>query len=85
VPFYLRETIPMLEVPRDLAFADPRARARALITREDLARTIMTSGRTWVIGNRDRTFAIANALRFRATYVAGFGDQALILLEYAGR
>jgi 4-amino-4-deoxy-L-arabinose transferase-like glycosyltransferase len=85
VPFYLRETVPMLEVPRDIAFADPRARARVSITREDLARTIMTSGRAWVIGNRDRTFALANALRFRAIYVAGFGDQALILLEYAGR
>ena len=80
IPFYLRETVPMLEVPRDLGFVDPRARALAVITREDLARTVMTSGRVWLVGNPDRIKALANELGFNATYVAGFGDQALLSL-----
>jgi len=81
VPFYLREPIPMLEVPRDLGFEDPRARARTLITREDLARTIRTSGRAWVIGNGDRIAALAKSLGFDSSPMSGFGDQSLVLLE----
>jgi 4-amino-4-deoxy-L-arabinose transferase-like glycosyltransferase len=82
VPFYLRETVPILDVPRDLRFAEPAARERALITRRDFARTVRTQGRGWVVGNQAATEAMAIPLGFKATRVAGSGDQTLLLLEW---
>ena len=82
VPFYLRETVPMLEVPRDLGFEGPEARARALLTRRDFAGLVRTQGRAWVIGNGAAVEGMAIPLGFKATRVAGSGDQTLVLLEW---
>ncbi len=82
VPFYLGETVPMLEVERDLGFEDPEARVRAIITRDDLARMVNTQGRVWVVGKEASVQALAGALRFKATRMAGSGSQTLLLLEH---
>jgi hypothetical protein len=84
VPFYLRETIPMLDVERDLGFASPEERGRAIITRGDLARMVNTQGRVWVVGKEAATQALANSLGFAARRMAGSGNQTLLLLEYPG-
>ncbi len=84
VPFYLGETIPMLEVERDLGFEGPEARARAIITRDDLARMVDTQGRVWVVGKEAAVQALAKALGFKATRMAGSDGQTLLLLEHPG-
>ena len=81
VPFYLGETVPMLEVPRDLGFEGAEEHARAILAREDLARMVHTQGRVWVVGPKSSVFVLAYALGFRATHVAGFRDRSLLSLE----
>jgi 4-amino-4-deoxy-L-arabinose transferase-like glycosyltransferase len=82
VPFYLGETVPMLDVPRDLTFADSGARARAFLTRREFAGKVRTQGRAWVVGNKEAVEAMAIPLGFKASSVAGSGDQTLLLLEW---
>jgi 4-amino-4-deoxy-L-arabinose transferase-like glycosyltransferase len=84
VPFYLRETIPMLEVERDLGFEGSEAHARAIITRADLTRMVDTQGRAWVLGKEADVTALANVLGLKATRRAGSGSQTLLSLERPG-
>lgn len=84
VPFYLRETIPMLDVNRDLGFEGNEAHARAFITRNDLTRMVDTQGRAWVLGKEPDVMALANALGLKATRMAGSGKQTLLALERRG-
>jgi len=81
VPFYLGETIPMLEVGRDLEFEGSEASARFIITRGDLTRMVDTQGRAWVVGKEAAVTTLANALGLRATRRAGSGAQTLLALE----
>jgi len=81
VPFYLGETIPMLEVDRDLEFEGSEASARFIITRGDLTRMVDTQGRAWVVGKEAAVTTLANALGLRATRRAGSGAQTLLALE----
>ena len=81
VPFYLREIVPMLEVARDLEFQAPTARAGIIISRDEFAHMILTGGSGWVVGNQADTEALAKALGFKASLVAGSGDQSLLLLQ----
>ena len=81
VPFYLRETIPMLEVARDLEFDEDETRGRTLIQRPDLVRMVTARGRAWVIGDPSKVDRLANSLGLRASRVAGSGNQSLTLLE----
>jgi len=84
IPFYLGETVPMLEVERDLEFEGAAARQRAIITRRDLSRMVNTQGRTWIVGNQAAIQALASALGFKATRMAGSGNQTVLLLEQPG-
>lgn len=81
VPFYLAETVPMLEVERDLGFGSPEAHARAILTRHDLSDMVNTQGRAWVVGKEPAVQALALALGFKATRMAGSGKQTLLALE----
>jgi 4-amino-4-deoxy-L-arabinose transferase-like glycosyltransferase len=83
VPFYLNETVPMLEVPREDGFEEAEEHARAFITRADLARMVNTSGRVWVVGRRAACYDLAKALGFKATHVAGFQDRSVLSFEPA--
>lgn len=61
LPFYLRHTIPMLEVPRELDFDAP-AVERAMLTRDE-ARTIVTAHkRVWVYAPTGATAPLATDL-----------------------
>ncbi len=84
LPFYLSETVPMLEVGRDLGFEGPGVHERALITRADLARMVNTQGRAWVVGKEPDVQALAKALGFEAARVAGSGEQTLLSLDQPG-
>ena len=87
LPFYLRETVPMLDVPLELGFqssdAKAAARARVLLTRGDFIRMVESRGSVWVAGNETATKGLANALGFKATLVAGSRNQSLFLFERA--
>jgi 4-amino-4-deoxy-L-arabinose transferase-like glycosyltransferase len=84
VPFYLRETIPMLEVERDLGPQGAEVRAQVFITRTDLTRMVDTQGRAWILGKEASVTALANALGLKATRMAGFGAQTLLSLQRPG-
>jgi 4-amino-4-deoxy-L-arabinose transferase-like glycosyltransferase len=61
LPFYLRRSIPMLEVPRELDFDAPAAE-RAMLTRDE-ARTILTAHkRVWVYAPKAATAPLASDL-----------------------
>ncbi len=81
VPFYLGETVPMLDVPRDLGFEPPSVRSRAFLRRADVPRRVESRGRAWVTGNMEDIDRLAKALGLRVSYVAGSGDRSLVLLE----
>jgi len=83
VPFYLNETVPMLEVPREDGFEEADEHARAFITRADLARMVNTQGRVWVVGKRAACYDLAKSLGFKATHVAGFSDRSVLSFEPA--
>jgi 4-amino-4-deoxy-L-arabinose transferase-like glycosyltransferase len=80
LPFYLRETIPMLDVPRDNFEADEE-HARAFIGRADLVRMVNTQGRAWVLGKKRDLEELAKELGFRATPVAGFPEPMVVAFE----
>jgi len=84
IPFYLGETVPMLEVERDLGFEGTVAHQHAIITRGDLSSMVNTQGRTWVVGKEAAIQALASALGFKATRMAGSGNQSVLLLEPPG-
>lgn len=66
LPFYLRHTVPMLEVPRELDFDAPAAE-RAMLSRDE-ARTIVTAHkRVWVYAPKGATAPLARALGARYT------------------
>ena len=81
VPFYLRETVPMLEVARDLEFEAPAARAGAILSRDEFRRMVQVRGSGWVVGNQAATEELAKALGLKASLVAGSGNQSLLLLQ----
>jgi 4-amino-4-deoxy-L-arabinose transferase len=77
LPFYLRETVRLLEVPREPAFDDP-ARVRAvLVTRDSLAEFSRRHPRVWTFGPEARCGEIAATLGLRYTVVARWRKDAL--------
>ena len=83
IPFYLGETVPMLEVERDLELEGAEGHG-AIITRGDFASMVNTQGRVWVVGKEAAVQALADTLGFKATRMAGSGKQTLLLVEQAG-
>jgi len=83
VPFYLGETVPMLEVPRDLGFEGAEEHSRAFVSRADLARIVNTQGRVWVVGKQGAIEDLAKSLGFRATRVAGLPERSVVSLDPA--
>jgi len=81
VPFYLRETVPMLDVTRDLEFEAPAARAGTILSRDEFRRMVQVRGSGWVVGNQAATEELAKALGLKVSLVAGSGNQSLLLLQ----
>ena len=81
VPFYLGETVPMLDVARDLGFEAAEEHSRAFINVADLARMARTQGRVWVVGKDADVEALARSLGLASRRVAGSGKQAVLALE----
>src|SRR5204862_8273110 len=50
LPFYLREPLRLLEVPRESGFSEPAARARIFVTRDSLGALADAHGRVWLLG-----------------------------------
>jgi 4-amino-4-deoxy-L-arabinose transferase-like glycosyltransferase len=83
VPFYLGETVPMLEVPRDLGFEGAEEHSRAFVTRADLTRMVNTQGRVWVVGKQGAIEDLAKSLGFKAIRVAGLPERSVMSLDPA--
>jgi len=81
VPFYLGETIPMLEVQRDLGFEDPASRARAIVNRAQVARLLETHKHVWVLGPLGPTEELAKELGVEAKVVGHSGRETLTLFK----
>ena len=61
VPFYLRQTVPMLEVPRELDFDAPAAE-KAMLTRDKARALVHASPRVWVYAPGGATAPLATDL-----------------------
>jgi 4-amino-4-deoxy-L-arabinose transferase-like glycosyltransferase len=62
VPFYLRELLPLLEVPRETWWEDPAMRPSVVIGRDSLASLVSRRGRVWILGPAGRMQALADTL-----------------------
>jgi hypothetical protein len=69
LPFYLRETVRLLDVPRESGFVEPAARARIFVTRDSLPAWAEAHGRVWLLGPERESTALARetGLRYQAT------------------
>lgn len=65
LPFYLRRTIPMLEVPRELDFDAPAAE-RAMLTRDEARTIVAAHKRVWVYAPIGATAPLATDLGARS-------------------
>jgi 4-amino-4-deoxy-L-arabinose transferase-like glycosyltransferase len=62
IPFYLERTVPLLEVPREPGFEDPRSLAAAVVPRDSIAAWTIRYGRVWTFGPADRVRSVASDL-----------------------
>jgi 4-amino-4-deoxy-L-arabinose transferase len=75
LPFYLRENVRLLEVPRETGFAprppDPR------VTRDSLPELAARGGRVWILGPPQESAEVAEALGLRYEKVTTWRKDAL--------
>ena len=69
LPFYLREPVRLLDVPRESGFVEDDARARIFVTRDSLPGLAAEHGRVWVLGPESDSESLARevGLRYQAT------------------
>jgi 4-amino-4-deoxy-L-arabinose transferase len=77
VPFYLRETVRLLEVPRETAFEDPARHPAAFVTRDSLASLGAMHPRVWILGPQGASAALALSLGLQYQRVAGGKHETL--------
>ena len=77
VPFYLREPVRLLDVPRELGFETASARARIELTPDSLAALAARHGRVWTFGREGRGEEIAALHGLRYVRLATWRRQAL--------
>lgn len=82
VPFYLRERVPMLDVPRETQFLDDEAR-RAITSRAQLAALAASHPRVWVVGPGAASATLARELGLTYTAVSQWRGVALAHLTRA--
>jgi hypothetical protein len=84
LPFYLRSTVPMLEVPREPGFEDSTSLAAAIVPRDSIAAWSARYGRVWTFGPADYTRDVARATGLEYVTIARWRAESLGFLS-AGR
>ena len=77
LPFYPGERVWLFEVPRELEFAEPHARAAALLSPRHLVAVVRQRGRAWVLGPSGPTGRRMQALGLRRQPRLVWRDQVL--------
>jgi 4-amino-4-deoxy-L-arabinose transferase-like glycosyltransferase len=80
LPFYLREPVRLLEVPRESGFSEPAARARVFVTRDSLPALVDAHGRVWLLGPEGAPEALAREIGLRWQPTARWKSNALGIL-----
>jgi 4-amino-4-deoxy-L-arabinose transferase-like glycosyltransferase len=80
LPFYLRQTIPMLEVPRELDF-DASAAERAMLTREQARNLLHAHSRLWVYAPSGAVAPLATELGGRLSPWAAWHGREVARIE----
>ncbi|HEY2954204.1 MAG TPA: glycosyltransferase family 39 protein [Candidatus Eisenbacteria bacterium] len=80
LPFYLRERVRLLEVPREVGPGDPAARAAAFVTRDSLAALVAAHGRVWLLGPEQASRDLAGGLGLGYSAAARWHGSALGVL-----
>ena len=80
LPFYLREPVRLLEVPRESGFSEPGARARVFVTRDSLPALVDAHGRVWLLGPEGAPEALAREIGLRWQPTARWKSNALGIL-----
>ena len=81
IPFYLRETVPMVDVPRELDFDEPDARSRAMMPESDIRSLVEESGRTWIYAPDGRVGGLAHRIGLSMSPVARWRGRELAVLN----
>jgi hypothetical protein len=81
LPFYLRERVRLLEVPRDRGFGDAARGAEVDVTSDSLAAWAADHGRVWLLGPEARTEALAASLGVHYRAVARWRGNGLGFLD----
>jgi hypothetical protein len=80
LPFYLREPVRLLDVPRESGFSEPGARARIFVTRDSLPALADAHGRVWLLGAETEGQTLARELGLRYQPTARWRGSALGIL-----
>jgi 4-amino-4-deoxy-L-arabinose transferase-like glycosyltransferase len=80
LPFYLREPVRLLEVPRESGFSEPGARARIFVTRDSLPAMADAHGRVWLLSPEAEGQTLARDLGLRYQAAARWRGNALGIL-----
>ena len=81
LPFYLRERVRLLEVPRERGFGEAAARARIFLQRDSLPALAEAHGRVWLLGSEAESEALARNVGLRYQAVARGRDGAIGILS----
>jgi 4-amino-4-deoxy-L-arabinose transferase-like glycosyltransferase len=77
LPFYLREPVRLLEVPREVGFETAAARARVELSADSLPALVTRHGRVWTFGREVRVEEIARDQGLRYVRLATWRREAL--------
>ena len=80
LPFYLREPVRLLDVPRESGFSEPGTRARIFVTRDSLPALADAHGRVWLLGAETEGQTLARELGLRYQPTARWRGTALGIL-----
>ena len=84
LPFYLGETVLLLEVPRERLFVDERALGRIRIERAGLPALARDAGGVWILGPERATRGMLDELGLGAELRARWKGEALFLARPGG-
>ncbi|MGE5176548.1 MAG: glycosyltransferase family 39 protein [Hyphomicrobiales bacterium] len=84
VPFYLRTTVDLVEVPRDVDFDSPAALRREMLPAKALPALVRKSGIVWVLAPRGRAEAAADTLGIRVEPVVRWRGSELVAFVKEG-
>jgi 4-amino-4-deoxy-L-arabinose transferase len=85
IPFYLRRTVPLLEVPREPGFEDSTSLAAAIVPRDSIAAWSARHARIWTFGPADHTRAVADQAGLGYFPIARWRGETLGFMAASGR